>query len=89
MDMNHQLIKVKEIEEILIQATGLKGVKVKDVANETGISINTLYKWRTTDTRLSNDKIDLLITFFEDKYPYILERVIEKHLEERKERDFY
>ena len=87
--MNHQLIKVKEIEEILIQATGLKGIKVKDVANETGISINTLYKWRTTDTRLSNDKIDLLITFFEDKYPYILEQLLEKHLEERKERDFY
>ena len=81
--MNHRLIKVKEIEEILIQATGTKGVKVKDVANETGISLNTLYKWRTTDTRLSNDKIDLLISFFEYKYPSILDKLIEKYIKER------
>lgn len=78
VSVNKQIATVREIEEILIKATGMKGVKIKDISDATNISINTLYKWRTTNTRLSHDKMDILMEHIKRTYPNQLEKAIEE-----------
>lgn len=56
----------KEIEKTLLLAIHTKGVSIKQIAAETGIKTNTLYKWSSGQNRISPDNADKLIKWFED-----------------------
>ena len=62
-----------EIEALLRTAINLRGRSVKDIAAATGIKPSTLYKWKTTDVRLSPDKADALLLYFIQNEPQRLE----------------
>ena len=53
-----------ETEALLRSAINLRGRTVKAIATATGIKASTLYKWKTTDVRLSPDKADALLLYF-------------------------
>ena len=61
------------MEELLLTAINLRGHSVKDIAAVTGIKPSTLYKWKTTDVRLSPDKADALLLYFIQNEPQRLE----------------
>ena len=63
----------KSMEELLRTAINLRGRSVKDIAAATGIKPSTLYKWKTTDVRLSPDKADALLLYFIHNEPQRLE----------------
>ena len=62
-----------EMEALLRTAINLGGRSVKDIAAATGIKPSTLYKWKTTDVRLSPDKADALLLYFIQNEPQRLE----------------
>ena len=62
-----------ETEALLRTAINQKGRSVKDIAAATGIKSSTLYKWKTTDVRLSPDKADALLLYFINNEPQRLE----------------
>ena len=62
-----------EIEALLRTAINLRGHTVKDISAATGIKASTLYKWKTTDVRLSPDKADTLLLYFIQNEPKRLE----------------
>ena len=62
-----------ETENILRTAINMKGHTVKDIAAATGIKVDTLYKWKTSNTRLSPDKADALLLYFMENEPNRLE----------------
>ena len=62
-----------ETEALLLAAINLRGRSVKDIAAATGIKPSTLYKWKTTDVRLSPDKADALLLYFMENEPQRLE----------------
>ena len=51
----------------------LRGRSVKDIAAATNIKSSTLYKWKTTDVRLSPNKADALLLYFIHNEPQRLE----------------
>jgi uncharacterized protein YjcR len=51
----------------------MKGHTVKDIAAATGIKVDTLYKWKTTEAHLSPAKADALLLYFINKEPQRLE----------------
>lgn len=55
----------KETEQILLLSISMKGVSIKQIAAETGIKTNTLYKWSSGQNRISPDNADKLIKWFE------------------------
>lgn len=63
-----------EIEALLRTAINLRGHTVKDISAATGIKPSTLYKWKTTDVRLSPDKADALLLYFIQNEPQRLEQ---------------
>lgn len=62
-----------ETEALLRTAIDLKGRSTKAIAAATGIKPNTLYKWKTTNVRLSPDKADALLLYFMKTEPDRLE----------------
>lgn len=62
-----------ETERLLLTAIGLPGSSMKTVAAATGIKVNTLYKWKTTDVHLSPEKADRLLLYFMEQEPARLE----------------
>ena len=62
-----------ETEALLRTAINLRGRSVKDISASTGIKPSTLYKWKTTDVRLSPDKADALLLYFIQNEPQRLE----------------
>ena len=62
-----------ETEALLQTALDMKGRSTKGVAAATGIKANTLYKWKTSDVRLSPDKADALLLYFIQNEPQRLE----------------
>ena len=62
-----------ETEALLLTAINMKGNTVKDIAAATGIKADTLYKWKTSNTRLSPDKADALLLYFMENEPNRLE----------------
>ena len=62
-----------ELEALLRTAINLRGRSVKDIAAATSIKPSTLYKWKTTDVRLSPDKADALLLYFIQNEPQRLE----------------
>ena len=62
-----------ETEKLLRTAINLRGRSVKDISTVTGIKPSTLYKWKTTDVRLSPDKADALLLYFIQNEPQRLE----------------
>ena len=62
-----------ETEALLRTAINLRGHTVKDIAAATSIKPSTLYKWKTTDVRLSPDKADALLLYFIQNEPQRLE----------------
>jgi hypothetical protein len=62
-----------ETEALLRTAINLRGETVKVISAATGIKPNTLYKWKTTDVRLSPDKADALLLYFIHHEPQRLE----------------
>ena len=62
-----------ETEALLRTAINLRGRSVKDISASTGIKVSTLYKWKTTDVRLSPDKADALLLYFIQNEPQRLE----------------
>ena len=62
-----------EIETLLRTAINLRGRSVKAIATATDIKASTLYKWKTTDVRLSPDKADALLLYFLENEPQRLE----------------
>ena len=62
-----------ETEALLLTAINLRGRSVKDIAAATNIKPSTLYKWKTTDVRLSPDKADALLLYFIQNEPQRLE----------------
>ena len=63
-----------DLEALLRTAINLKGRSTKDVAVATGIKPNTLYKWKTTNVRLSPEKTDALLSYFIETEPWRLEQ---------------
>ena len=62
-----------ETEALLLTALNMIGHSTKEVATATGIKPSTLYKWKTTDVRLSPDKADALLLYFIQNEPQRLE----------------
>ena len=62
-----------ETEALLRIAINQKGRSAKAIAAATGIKPSTLYKWKTTDVRLSPDKADALLLYFIHNEPQRLE----------------
>lgn len=62
-----------ETEALLLTAIGLPGHSIKAIAAATGIKADTLYKWKTTDVRLSPNKADALLLYFLENEPQRLE----------------
>lgn len=56
----------KETEQILLLAIHMRGVSIKQIATETGITANALYKWSSGQNRISPDNADKLIKWFEE-----------------------
>ena len=53
-----------EMEAILLTAIELPGRSIKEISAATGIKVNTLYKWKTTEAHLSPSKADKLLLYF-------------------------
>ena len=68
-----QYITFSDMEILLVTAINQKGRSVKDIAAATGIKPSTLYKWKTTDVRLSPSKADALLLYFIQNEPQRLE----------------
>ena len=62
-----------ETEALLRTAINLRGKTVKAIAAATSIKSSTLYKWKTTNVRLSPDKADALLLYFIKNEPQRLE----------------
>ena len=62
-----------ETEALLLTAINMKGNTVKDIGAATGIKVDTLYKWKTTEAHLSPAKADALLLYFINKEPQRLE----------------
>ena len=58
-----------ETEALLRTAIILSDNSIKQIAVESGIKANTLYKWKTTDVHLSPAKSDALLTYFMENEP--------------------
>lgn len=63
-----------ETEALLLTAINLRGRSVKDIAAATGIKASTLYKWKTSNVRLSPAKADALLLYFIQNEPRRLEQ---------------
>lgn len=61
-----------ETEALLKSAIILSQNSVKDIAAASGIKVNTLYKWKTTDVHLSPTKADALLLYFMENEPQAL-----------------
>ena len=68
-----QYITFAETENILRTTINMKGNTVKDIAAATGIKVDTLYKWKTTEAHLSPAKADALLLYFIQNEPQRLE----------------
>ena len=66
------MITFTEIESILLNAVKISDNSIKTIAEATGIKVNTLYKWKTTDVHLSPSKADALLEYFRTKEPLVL-----------------
>ena len=66
------MLKLAEIELLLLIAVSLSPNSIKDIAAESGIKASTLYKWKSTDVRLSPKKMDTLFSYFIEEEPLIL-----------------
>ena len=66
-------IPFAETEALLRTAINLRGRTVRDIAATTGIKESTLYKWKTSNVRLSPDKADALLLYFIHNEPQRLE----------------
>ena len=62
-----------ETEALLQTAINMRGHTVKDIAAATGIRVDTLYKWKTTEVHLSPPKADALLLYFIENEPQRLE----------------
>ena len=62
-----------ETEALLRTAISICGRSVKDIAAATGIKVDTLYKWKTSNARLSPNKADALLLYFINNEPKRLE----------------
>ncbi len=62
-----------ETEDLLLTAINMQGRSIKEIAAETGIKSNTLYKWKTTGVHLSPSKADALLLYFMKNEPRRLE----------------
>lgn len=62
-----------ETEKLLRTAINQRGRSVKEISAATDIKPSTLYKWKTTDVRLSPDKADALLLYFIQNEPQRLE----------------
>lgn len=58
-----------ETEALLRTAVILSDNSIKQIAVESGIKANTLYKWKTTKVHLSPQKSDALLTYFMENEP--------------------
>ena len=63
-----------QLEGILHTAFDIEGCSIKDVAEMTGINLNTLYKWNCGAMRFSPDNIDKLLLYFQEYEPARLDR---------------
>lgn len=62
-----------ETERLLLTTIGLPGSSIKTIAAATGMKVNTLYKWKTTNVHLSPEKADRLLLYFMEQEPTRLE----------------
>jgi len=62
-----------ETETLLRTAINLPGRNTREIATATGIKLNTLYKWKTTEAHLSPPKADALLLYFINNEPQRLE----------------
>ena len=62
-----------QTEALLLTAISLPGRNIKQISTESGIKPSTLYKWKTSKTRLSPSKMDKLLVYFMYKEPERLE----------------
>lgn len=67
-----ELTTFKELEQILLYAIKMPTIKIKYVAEETGLGLNGLYKWSRGENRISPDNADCLLRWFKDCRPDIL-----------------
>jgi len=65
-------IQLAENELLLTIAMIVSPNSVKDIANASNIKPSRLYKWRTTDSHLSAQKMDALMAYFAEKEPFSL-----------------
>ena len=66
------MLTFAETELLLLIALSLSPNSIKTIAEATGIKVNTLYKWKTTDVHLSPSKADALLEYFRTKEPLVL-----------------
>lgn len=67
-----ELTAFKDLEQILLYAIKMPTIKIKSVANQTGIGLNGLYKWSRGENRISPNNADILLNWFKDCRPDLL-----------------
>lgn len=71
--MMKQYTTFAETEALLRTAISVCGRSTKDIAAATGIKVDTLYKWKTSNVHLSPPKADTLLLYFINNEPQRLE----------------
>ena len=68
-----ELTTFRELEDILLLAIKMPTIKIKSVAEQTGIGISGLYKWSRGENRISPDNADCLLNWFKYCRPDVLQ----------------
>ena len=63
------MLTYEEIDALLKVALKLSESNVKQIAAESGINADTLYKWKTMVRNLSPQNMDRLMLYFMEKEP--------------------
>lgn len=65
-----------DLEKILLCAAKMPTITIKQLSKETGLGLSGLYKWSRGTSRLSAERADLILKWFEDNRPDILEAAV-------------
>ena len=63
------MMTYEETDALLKLAVSLSQNSVKEIAEASGIKATTLYKWKTTEHRLSPQSADTLLFYFIEREP--------------------
>lgn len=70
-----ELTAYRDLEQILLYAIKMPTIKIRQVAEETGLGIKNLYRF-TSDNHIGAKSADILLDWFKEFHPDLLELAI-------------